>query len=204
MPRSRSRSVVGTSQSQTCQVMMRLPARAICRGRSGVPPHMIGVERDAEAVAKLVTEIGGVRQRIHAGAVGGIHRMQGLKRERYAGVVRVGQQRSKAVANLRMRTGEILRSFRQAAADQHQALRADAGGLIDGTLVVVERGAAAGLVRGGKQSGPAQARDGDAGVAHDPTGLRNADRLHEIAPRRDGGDASARAARRPAAAATMP
>ena len=84
--------------------------------------------------------------------------MQRLDRERHAGVARIGQQRGEPVAHLLVRAGEVLRALRQAAGDQHQAARADAGGLVDGAAVVVERGAAAGLVGGRKHAAAAEAR----------------------------------------------
>ena len=53
MPRSSSRSVVGTSQSQMwwAKIAPMRPARAICAGEVGVPPDVIDVDRDADAAA---------------------------------------------------------------------------------------------------------------------------------------------------------
>src|SRR5262245_7712723 len=45
-----------------------------------VPPDVIGVDRHADAVAQRVAEVESVRQRVHAGAVGRVHRMQRLDR----------------------------------------------------------------------------------------------------------------------------
>ena len=55
-------------------------------------------------------------------------------------------------------------------------------------------GAAAGLVGGGKQAGAAIARHGQAGGADHVAGLLDARGLHDVAPRRDAGDAGAHAA----------
>jgi len=41
---------------------------------------VIGVDGDADAFAQFVAEIAGLRERIHAGAVGGEHRMQWFDR----------------------------------------------------------------------------------------------------------------------------
>jgi hypothetical protein len=54
------------------------------------------------------------------------------------------------VAHLATRAGDVARVFRQAADHEHEALRADRGGLVDGAAVVVERGAAARFVGGGE------------------------------------------------------
>ena len=118
-----------------------MPARAICRCEIGIPPDVIGIDRDADALAQLVAEIVGVRERVHAGAVGGEHRMQRLDRQRYLCLPRIGQERGERVADLASRVGDVARAFRQAADHENEALRADRGGFVDGAAVVVERGA---------------------------------------------------------------
>ncbi len=66
----------------------------------GIPPDVIGVDGDAGALAQLVAEVVGVRERVHAGAVGGEHRMQWLDRERHARLPRVGQECGERIAHL--------------------------------------------------------------------------------------------------------
>ena len=124
---------------------------------------MIDVDRDADAFAQLVAEIVGVRERVHAGAVGGVHRMQRLDRERHAGLRAHGAAAPRAVAHLLARAGDVAASPSAARPTiEHEALRADGGGFVDGAAVVVERRAPAGVVGGGKHAAAAKAGDGHA------------------------------------------
>src|SRR5262245_20352860 len=42
----------------------------------GIPPYVIGVDGDADAVTDLVADVEGLRERVHARAVRGVHGMQ--------------------------------------------------------------------------------------------------------------------------------
>ena len=72
-----------------------------------IPPDVIDVERDAEHAGALriepVADVERLLRRVHAGAVGGIHRMQRLDRERHVGLLRVFQHLGDAVVDLRPR-----------------------------------------------------------------------------------------------------
>ena len=92
-------------------------------------------------VAQLVAQVVGVREGVHAGAVGGKHRMQRLDRQRHLCLPRIGQERGQRVADLASGVIDVARAFRQAADDENEALRADRGGFVDRAPVIVERGA---------------------------------------------------------------
>ena len=128
-----------------------------------VPPHVIDVDREAQSRRRA-----GRRDRWHGRACS---RRRGRRRTSDAAARSRAARRRRAHraaapqcrrGPAAMRAGEVLRALRQAAGDQHQAARADGGGLVDGAAVVVERGAAAGLVGGGKQAGAAVAGHGQA------------------------------------------
>ncbi len=73
-PRSSSRSLVGTSQSQMwCARIWPIgagPRDLIIKLR--VPPDMVDIDGNADAFTKQVTDIERLFQRVYAGAVGGI------------------------------------------------------------------------------------------------------------------------------------
>ena len=125
---------------------------------------MIDVDRDADALAQLVAQVVGVRQRVDARAVGGVHRMQRLDRQRHARRARVFEQLADAVAHHLARAAEVLANdaavavLGQAADDQHQAGRPQRQRLVDGALVVVERSASAGAVGRREHAAAAVAR----------------------------------------------
>ncbi len=157
-----------------------------------VPPDMIDIDGDADAVAQRIAEIIGLGQRIDAGAVGGIHRVQRLDRQLHAGVPRIRQQRGDPVADQVARGGEIARARRQPADHQHQAMRADRRRLVDGAAVVVERACQPGAVELGEHAAAAEAGDGQAVGADRRRRRGHAHRLELVAPGRDAGDAGAR------------
>ena len=160
----------------------------------GVPPQMIDVNCDADAVAQLVAEVVGVGQRIHAGAIGRGHGVKRLDRKRHAGGTRIRQHRCDPVPHLRMCAGEILRARRQTAGHQHQAFRSDRRGFIDGAAVIVERGPAPRFVGGGKHSAAAQASHAQTAGADEACRARKPALLDDVSPRRDSFDARACAA----------
>ena len=173
--------------------MLAAGARDLAR-EVGIPPDVIDVDRDADAFAQLVAEVVGLRERVHAGAVGGEHRMQRLDRERHACLPRIGQQRGEPSRTCRARVGDVARALRQPADHEDEALRADGGGFVDGAAVVVERRAAPGVVGGGKHAAAAKAGDGHPVRADELAPRARAAGLHDVAPRRDRGDAGAGAA----------
>ena len=128
----------------------------------GIPPDVIGVDGDADAVAELVAEIVRLRERVHAGAVGGIHGMQRLDRQRHARLPRVGQERANASRTCDRAPARSRESLRQPSHHEDEALRADRGRLVNRAPIVVERGAPPGLVGGRKHAAAAQAGDGHA------------------------------------------
>ena len=152
MPRSSSRSRVGTSQSQMWKAWMRLlplPARS-APADVRVPPDVIDVDRDAEPSRAVgverVADVERLAERVHAGAVGGIHRMQRLDRERRRRR-RSHSRAARAIASSTCvaRARDVLRrrragprELRQAADDEDQARRAERRRLVDGAAIVVE------------------------------------------------------------------
>ena len=136
---------------------------------------MIDVDGDAEggqrarrrdvAVAgpriERFAEVERLLHRVDAGAVGGVHRMQRLDRERHADVLRVLERRGDAVADVAARREQVLRlrrageRARQAADDEDEARRPELPGLVDRAPVVVERGA-----RGRPRPSPGTCRRG--------------------------------------------
>ncbi len=120
--------------------------------------------------------------------------MQRLDRERHARLPRVRQKRMQRLAHLHARAVKVARAFRQGANHEHEALRADRGRFVDGAAVVVERGAASRFVGGGEHAAAAEPGDGHAVGADELARALGAARLHDVAPRRDRGDAGAGAA----------
>jgi len=72
-----------------------------------IPPYVIRVDCDSQAGTELVAEIVRVLHRVHACAVGCVHGMQRLDRERHAGGTRVFEQRADAVAHHFARASQI-------------------------------------------------------------------------------------------------
>ena len=114
------------------QQAVRVAARALDFAfEVRVPPDVVDVDGDADARAQFVAQIVGMRHRVDAGAVGRVHRVQRLDRQRHAGGTRVFEQFADAVAHHFARAGEVLRRDRavtvlgQPADDQHEARRAE-------------------------------------------------------------------------------
>ena len=68
---------------------------------------MVDIERHAERAPAIrvegVAEVEGMTERVHAGAVGGVHRVQGLDGERHLRLARVVEKRADAVLDHGMR-----------------------------------------------------------------------------------------------------
>ena len=135
-----------------------------------------------------------MREGVHAGAVGGEHRMQRLDRERHVCLPRMGQERGERVAHLPSRVADVARALRQPADHEDEALRADGGGFVDRAAVVVERRAPPGVIGGGKHAAAAKAGDGHPVRADEFCRALEAAGLHDVAPGRDRGNAGAGAA----------
>ena len=162
MPRSSSRSrgrhqpvadVIGedaAAGARDLPLAGRDPTRRDRRRRATPTPSPSSSQRSL-ACASVFTQ---ARSAAYIGCSGSI--ASGTPRARACG--RSAASRRAPVA----RAGDVLRAFRQAADDQHQAVRADRGGLVDGAAVVVERGAASGFVGRRKHAAAAEAGDGQA------------------------------------------
>ena len=135
---------------------MRLPARAIWRGQVRVPPDVIDVDREADARrrarsqrslawASVFTQ---ARSAAYIGCSGSI--ASGTPAARACGSSAAIPSRTCRCAPARS-----FEPFGRPPAISTRRARADGGGLVDGAAVVVERGAAAGFVGGGKQAGAA-------------------------------------------------
>jgi len=157
------RSVVGTSQSQMWKAF-------------------------AERLAKLVR----LRERVDAGAVGRVHGVERLDRERHTRSTGVGQELGQALAHDLARVRDVARGRREAAGDDDQAGGGNGGGLVDGAAIVLERlgEPAAALAR--EHPAAAKAADGEAVPSYEPRRLRHAHRLKLVAPHGKGRDARAR------------
>src|SRR5215467_4276156 len=66
-----------------------------------VPPDMIDVEGDTSTLAKLITQIIRLSQRVHTGPFGAMHRMQWLNGQRDPARQSVGQDRSQPIPGKR-------------------------------------------------------------------------------------------------------
>ena len=104
----------------------------------------------------------------------------------------MGQHRRKPLDEHFSRRRKVARSRRKAAADHHDALGADRGGLVDHALVVVDRRHQPIPAGGGEQAAAAIAGDAQAACPEDARRLGDAGLLHHVAPRRDAGKAMAR------------
>ena len=132
-------------------------------------------------------------ERVHAGAVGRIHRMQRLDGERHPVGAGMRQDGGDAVGHHVARGGDVARTFRQAADDQDQAVGAECRRLVDRAAIVVDGGGAAGGVGGRKHAAPAKPGDAQAVGADDARRLGEADLFDLVAPRRDRRDAAGEA-----------
>ena len=128
----------------------------------GVPPDVIQVHRHAERAAGLrveqVADIQRLLQRVDAGAVCRVHRVQRFDGQRHGAFACVVQQGGNAFGDLLARTSEAAvrgcagQRTRQAADHQHQTRRAQRAGFVERTAVVVARGLPAGAVGVGEHA----------------------------------------------------
>ena len=142
MPRSSSRSRVGTSQSQIwcARIWPLRPARAICAPDLRIPPGVIDVDGDADARAKRVAQIERLLERVHARAIAGVHRMQRFDGQRHMASARMRQHGGQSVGDHGARRRNILGRRRKTTHDHHQTIGAERRGFVDGALVVVDGG----------------------------------------------------------------
>ena len=154
---------------------------------------MIGVDRDTDAATQNLAKVEGLSERIHAGAVAGIHRMQRLDRERHVVGAGVRQNGGNAVGHHAARRADIARILRQAADHEHEALGAERRSLVDCALVVVDRRLPSGFVGGREHAAAAIAADLHSVIFDRANGRIEADGRDLIAPRIDRGDAVPRA-----------
>ena len=170
MPRSLSRSVVGVSQSQTWKASSRCrPARSICALQLRVPPDVVQVDGDAERAASVgiepVADVERLLQRVDAGPVGGVHRVQRLDRQRHPAFAGVGQQCSDPLGDLFASAGDVLvrgparQRAGQAADDEDQAGGVQLAGLVEGAPVVVAHRLAGGGIGVGEHAAATVARE---------------------------------------------
>jgi hypothetical protein len=168
-----------------------------------VPPDVIDVERDADRTSaagiERVAEVERVLRGVHAGAVGGIGRMQRLDRERQSCLLRIVQHLGDAVMHLIARCGDVLghraagpRILRQAADDEHDAGGTERDGLVNGAAVVVACRAAMRVI-GREHAAAAIARQIEPRVLHRAHGTVETDGSDLVAPGIDGADAEPRA-----------
>ena len=101
--------------------------------------------------------------------------MQRLDGERHLGRARVRQDSGKAVGDHFMGRAQVARAFGQTAADEHDALAAEHGRLVDHALVVVDDRLPLGGGRSGKQAAAAIAGDAQVVVLDEPRRLLQAD-----------------------------
>src|SRR5690606_19816623 len=106
-----------------------------------VPPDVVDVDGDAEAAPALriepIADVERLPERVHAGAVGGVHWMKRFDGERHTGRICPVEKRGDGVLHLGAGGGDVLRwrrarprELRQPAYHQHQAGRAELGGLL--------------------------------------------------------------------------
>jgi hypothetical protein len=137
---------------------------------------------------ELVAQVERLRQGVDAGAVGRVHRVHRLDRDRHAARARVVEDRAEAVADHVARAAQILRALREPARDDDEAPRLDRRGLVDRAQVVVDRGLAAFAVGRREESAAAQAGHRQAVVAKNARGFLCADLRQLVAPRTDAAD----------------
>src|ERR1700741_5168677 len=152
-----------------------------------IPPHVVDVDGDAEPFPERVAQVEGLLERIDARALGGLHRVQRLDRERHAGFSCFGQDRRDSVFNLGSCTAKGFSPRRQAAHDQDQALRIQLVRLLDRAPVVV-----APVLRR-EEAATAQAGHDEVFLPNRSLGFRKTHLCDLISPGRDAADAVARA-----------
>ena len=64
-----------------------------------VPPDMVGVDCDSHSVAKKIAEVQRLFERVNAGAIGGVHWMERLDRQRHPVRARMRQNCSEAIGH---------------------------------------------------------------------------------------------------------
>src|SRR5215510_6109088 len=157
-----------------------------------VPPHVVHVDRYADpgpvVAGKLVAQVERLFHRVHARAIGAVHRVQRLDRERHARRARVVEDLADPVAHHLARAGEVLRFLRQPAGYDDEAVRSERRCVIDRAQVVVDRRLTTLAVRGGKEACADEAGDGEAVVADHPRRLLRAGFRHLVPPGRDAAD----------------
>lgn len=94
--------------------------------------------------SQLAGDIERLVDRVHAGAVGCVHRVQRLDGERHTRRTGMRQHGRDAVGDHLARARQVAGRARQAADDEDEAICAEFGGLVDGAEVVVDIGLAAG------------------------------------------------------------
>ena len=171
----------------------------------GIPPDVVNVDGDTQARPAARRELIAQRvrlcERVDAGAIRRVHRVQRLDRERHAGSLRVQEQLADAVANHFARALQILRHdfavapFWKTADDEHEAARAERGGLVDGATIVVACRAAIFAIGGGKHAAAAKPGDRQARVANALRRFLETRGGNLVAPRRDAANPVSRATR---------
>jgi hypothetical protein len=150
---------------------------------------VVGVDDHADRVGRVRrSELESLAERRHDAAVRTEHRVQCLDREAYARRQRMRHEFAERLADVPAGAVQVAGPGRQAAADQHQGVGAEGGGLVDGGTVVVEPAV---LV---EEAAAAQRGDLEAGVAHQGGRLLQAVLGDLLAPQPDGRDAGLDAA----------
>ena len=131
---------------------------------------------------ELLSHVERLRERVHAGAVAGIHRMQRLDGDRHFVRARMRQHSSDAISHHLARRADVARAFRQSADNQHKAIGAERRGFVDRPLVVVDGGLPAGGIRRRKHAAAAIAADAQAIVLDGAGRLAEPDGSDLVAP----------------------
>src|SRR5712671_4367064 len=166
--------------------------------QQGIPPDVVDVHHDTEGTActavQFVAQVERLGERVHAGPVGAVHRMQRLDRERDARRTRVIEHSADPVPHYRSRAREVLRARKESADHEHQAPCLEGRGIVDRAQVVVYRGLARPAVRAREHPSAAQPGHGEAVVANRSGRFLRAHLGELIAPGRYAPDAVAGAA----------
>src|SRR5579884_71134 len=120
-----------------CENFTHPPRARDLRFEIGVPPDVVGVDRYAHAVAQRFRKVDRLRERVHAGPIRGIHRMQRLDGKRYLACARMRKDRGQSLGHPLARLGQIARTCGQPAADEYQAFGAERGRLVDCAPILV-------------------------------------------------------------------
>src|SRR3974390_3737854 len=120
-----------------------------------LPPDMIGVDSDPNAIPELLADVKRLPERVHTGTVSGIHRMQRLDRDWHSGCPRMRHERGEPLHHHKARSGKVARAQRQTAHHHYPALGPDRHRLVDRALVVVDRRRPAARIAGRKHPTPA-------------------------------------------------